>query len=461
MWKADSLRSDVPLYAAIADRIAADIESGRLAPGTRLPAQRALAAALGVNFTTVTRGYAEAERRGLVAGEVGRGTFVRVGRGVAGGLRGSDPGRVVDVGVNLPPALAADAAARALEGTHAQMAKDVAHRGLLDYQANAGTPDHRAAGANWITGHQPDVAADPDCVVICSGAQHAITALLMSLTSPGDVVATESLTYPGLRSLAAQMHLQLLGLPADDEGLLVEPFRAACRRGGVAVLYCTPTLHNPTTSTMSVARRQEIASVAADAGVPIIEDDVYGPLLRARPPCIASLAREHTYYVASLSKAVAPGLRIAYVLSPDRRAAERLASAVRATTWMAAPLLCEIASRWIADGTANRILQVARRDLAARQRRARALLGGWDLRAAPTGMHAWLQLPRPWTTADFVLAAQISGVRVAPADAFAVGDAPAAVRLSVGGPAKMDDLEQALAVVAQLLASPPGFEARL
>src|ERR671921_479440 len=102
-WAPRALAADRPIYAALADAIADDVAGGRLRPGTRLPAQRALAARLGVDFTTVSRGYAEAARRGLVSGQVGRGTFVRAPAREAGIAPRLAPGGVIDLTLNLPP----------------------------------------------------------------------------------------------------------------------------------------------------------------------------------------------------------------------------------------------------------------------------------------------------------------------------------------------------------------------
>jgi DNA-binding transcriptional MocR family regulator len=459
MWTVKVLKRDRPLYVALADQLAADIESGRLAPGTRLPPQRALAAELGVDFTTISRGYAEARRRGLIVGQVGRGTFVRPDRTRDRQRNGGDSAQLVDLSLNLPPTHASEAAARALADTLAELQSDVAHLGLLDYQPNAGMSAHRAAGATWAAQHA-GVEATPEEIVICSGAQHALTSLLMELTNPGDSVATESLTYPGFRALAARLRLTVEGLPIDEEGLRVEPFRAACRAGRIKVLYCTPTLHNPTAATMSGARRRAIARIARDADVAIIEDDVYGPLAARHPPSLTSFSRDRSYYIASLSKVVAPGLRIAYVLTPDARHAERLASAVRATSWMAAPLMGEIAARWIMDGTATQLLRLTRREIITRQQLARTILPH-TVQVVPESLHIWLELPGAWSSAEFALLARRSGVSVAPADAFAVGKAPAAVRLSVGSPRSIEDLERALRVLAYLLESGPGAVARI
>ena len=452
MWTPRGLRREGPRYLALADRIAEDVTSGRLAPGVQLPPVRQLATRLGVDLATVTRAYREAARRGLLAGHVGRGTFVRpaLAAGAAGPGLGEAVG-VVDLSLNLPPRLAGDLAARALRETLAAVGAEDDPARLLTYHQNAGDEPHRAAGAMWIAARGLEAPAGR--VVVTSGAQHALATVLLALLEPGDVVATEALTYPGFRALADHLHLQVAGLPLDELGIRPDALRALCRERPVKALYCTPTLHNPTAAVSPAARRRELAAVAEECGIAIIEDDVYGALVSDAPPPIAALAPTRTWFVASLSKAVAPGLRIGYVLAPGAREADRLAAAVRATTWMAPPLTADVAARWIRDGTARRLLAAHRAEAVARQALARRLLGGWDWRAHPEGYHGWLALPAPWSTAEFVAQARRAGVTVTPRGAFEVStDAPAAgVRISVSAAADTESLGRALGRLARLL----------
>ena len=458
-WSPRTLRNDTPLYLALADRIAEDVAAGRLGPGERLPTHRELAAALGVDLTTVTRGYAEARRRGLLTGRVGRGTFVN-GAGRAGtrsGVRISSG--LADLSLNVPPSLDPDLPAEALARTLAAAAKDVHLGALLGYQDNAGMQAHRAAGAAWVSRRVPGV--EPERVVLTSGAQHAIVVLLSTLVSRGDVVMTEALTYPGFRSAAEHLGLRLQGLELDDEGISVESFRRACR-AGATLLYTTPTLQNPTTITMSASRRVALAKIARTYAVRIIEDDVYGILADRAPAPISRHAPELSYFVASLTKAVAGGLRIGYVACPTPADAERIAAGVRVTTWMAAPLMAHIASDWVRSGVAREVLMANRGEAARRQAVASRVLGGWGWRAQRFGYHGWLELPEGWSSADFVAQARRRGVSVTPADAFAVDGRVerASVRLSVTGTADVEMLERALIAVAELLELGPRAAAR-
>jgi DNA-binding transcriptional MocR family regulator len=446
-----------PRYLAIAEALAEDINKGRLAAGARLPTHRALADVLGVTVGTVSRAYAEGARRGFLSGEVGRGTFVRLGTPDDALVRTRADG-VVDLGLNHPPLSLGSAQGAALQDTLTDLARR-ADPSLLAYPPEAGRPSHREAGALWIRRVGLEVA--PERIVISTGSQHAVTAVFATLLKPGDLVLSESLTYPGMKAVAALLHLRTQALPIDEEGLLPDAFDAACRQGGAKVLYCIPTIHNPTTAVMPLGRRRAIAAIAAAHGVPILEDDIHALLPEDRLLPIVALAPELGYYVASTSKTLAPGLRVGYVLSPPGTA-PRLASAIRATAWASAPLMAEIASTWIRSGTAEVILAERRREAAARQALARAILVGARYDAHINGYHLWLHLPEPWQSASFSTECRRRGVSVTPSEVFLVGRsaAPAAVRVCLGAPVSHGELEKGLRIVAETLAATPtdGFQ---
>ncbi|HKA57550.1 MAG TPA: PLP-dependent aminotransferase family protein [Gemmatimonadales bacterium] len=448
-WTPKTLRTDSPVYLALADTIAEDVASGRLRPGTQMPTHRDLAQTLGVDLTTVTRGYAEARKRGLLLGRVGRGTFVR-GSVPAPGSSGANADAVTDLSLNLPPHLEPDAPAQALTATLEELSKSLDVGSLLKYQDNAGMELHRQAGASWVSQRVPD--ADPEKLVVTNGAQHAISVLLSTLAAPGEVVMTEALTYPAFRSAAEHLSLTVRGIEMDGDGIRVDAFRRACK-AGARLLYITPTLHNPTTISVSSARRAALARIAREFDVQIIEDDVYGILVDDAPAPLATYAPERTYFLSSLTKAVAGGLRIGYVLCPTSADAERVAAGVRVTTWMAAPLMAHIASRWVRSKTARDILRANRAEATRRQALAARLLSGFKWHATRFSYHGWLELPAGWTTAEFVAQARRARVAVTPGDAFAVSGRcePPAVRLSLTAADDRDSLEDALGRVARLL----------
>lgn len=183
--------SDGPIYLAIADALAADIASGKLAEGARLPTQRRLAVDLSIDFTTVSRAYAEAQNRGLIEGRVGQGTYVKARRSA---LTRVQPSGLVDMSMNLPPRFQKDTLTRRLWET----ARDLEGSGLdllMRYQEPGGIMEDRVIATSWLSRRIPDVALDR--VLVTAGAQGAVHATLSVLTEPGDTVCAEQLTYPG------------------------------------------------------------------------------------------------------------------------------------------------------------------------------------------------------------------------------------------------------------------------
>lgn len=453
IWAPELEPAAGPRYVAIADALATDIANGRIREGDRLPTHRELADALGIAIGTVTRAYAEAERRGLVRGEVGRGTFVGPPplHAPTPTRMGSASASLIDLSLNVPVEGVVPDLAAALR----TLAKRPDLGDLLRYQPHAGAARHRAAGAAWSA--RFGLEARPEQVLVCSGAQHAMVAVFSALAKPGDRVLTEALTYPGMKALSGLLHLPLEGVAMDAEGLRIDALADALRTTGAKLLYCMPTIHNPTGGVLSAERRRAIAELARAHDVAIIEDDVHRFLVPDAPPPIAHFAPERTYHIAGTSKSIAGGLRVAFVTAP-LAAVDRLAQRIWATTWMAAPLTAEIAALWIEDGTADRIAGRQRQEAAARQRLARDVLGDLAARGHPNALHVWLELPAPWRGESFAREALQRGVATSPAELFVVGRAavPHAVRIGLGAARDRAELEKALRILADTLAGSPG-----
>lgn len=460
-WCPDIGTNARPLFRAIVEVLRRDIASGRLNDGDRLPPQRVLAGHLGIDFTTVTRAYAEARRQGLVATHAGRGTFVRVTDDQPAApvnRQGPVPGGYIDMTMNLPPqphdARLADRMANGLAAIQAAFG---AH-GLLQYQSGAGRPADKAAAIRWLQNRLDPV--DPERILICAGTQSALTALLSMLARPGDSVCTEALTYPVFRALCAQLDIGTVGLAMDEFGLCPDSFRQACRTRAPKALYCCPTLHNPTTATMHEQRRRDIADIACEFGVPILEDDAYGRLPDPAPPPLAAFAPDNTYLISGLSKCLAPGLRIAYLHAPGPRQANRLAAGLRATALMPTPLTAALAAHWIDSGAADAILNAIRRDAAVRQSIAEKILGPGAFRSHPQAFHGWLALPERWSRSEFTSHMRSTGIAMVASDAFAtLPNPPHGVRLCLGAAPAPADLERVLWTVRDALSASPAVSA--
>lgn len=449
-WTPDLSQSDKPRYLALADAIAGDIKCGLLTRGDRLPPQRKLAHRLGLDFTTVARGYVEAQRRGLVESHVGQGTFVS-------GTRAASPQRaprtdLVDLSMNLPPEPDDPDLLARMRDALAELSRDLV--ALLRYQSFGGSPADKDAASAWL-GRRALVPTQ-ERLFITPGAHAAITAILSLLASPGETILCEAITYPGVRGIAAQLGLRLSGLPVDADGIVPEALDEACRTRAPRALYLNPTLQNPTTLTVPPKRREALAGVARRHALPIIEDDAYGFIPRQGVHPIASIAPDITWHVAGLSKCLGAGLRTAFVVAPDARAGWPFAAALRSMITMASPLTVALATRWIEDGTADSILSFIRTETMARQKLVANLLPPGSYRADPLGFHLWLPLPGTWTRSAFVGHMRDAGIGVVASDAFTVLGEPAeAVRVCLGGPAPRQAVRTALDFMAHALGEAP------
>ncbi len=450
MWKPRLIETARMKYLGIVEALEADIRSGRVARGDRLPAQRAIAEALGVDLTTVTRAFNEARRRGLVAAQAGRGTFISE---TVDGEVGEAAHPLIDLSMNIPPQ-PSDIDFRKVfpQGIAGVLGGP---RGLLHlhYQDSTGSEPDRQAGASWLGQRIDGVTADR--IVVTGGAQSTLFAVSELLLSHGDVIAAGAMTYPGLKAVAIQRGLSLAPLDMDDEGIIPDAFEKVCRERAPKALYIIPSIDNPTTATVPEDRRRALVTIARKHGVVIIEDDPYAPLRPQRTVAMAELAPDITWHIATLSKCVTPALRVAYVVAPSATTALRLAGVLRATILMAPPLMSALVSRWIAEGVLDELTRAIRNENAARQKLATSILGGAAFAADPYGHHLWLRLPEHWRAADFADHADRAGVSIVPASAFATVAHPVeAVRISLGVAPDRGDLEDGLTQLASLMSQP-------
>jgi DNA-binding transcriptional MocR family regulator len=442
-----------PVYESIVEALATDVASGRLRRGERLPTHRALAEALGVDLTTVTRAYNEARRRGLTEARVGQGTFVaesaaRAPRAVAAGLS-------IDLSMNLPPEpLEADLDGRIARGLDG-LRRDFGLTDFLSYQQPGGSETDRGIAADWLRRRVRTAAADR--LLIFPGTQPALVCLLLALTKPGDTVLTDRLTYPGLKSAAAAAGVTLVGIAADRGGMVPAALDEAAGRHRAKAVYLVPTIHNPTTVTLGAERREQLAAVIARRGLMLFEDDAYGALDPKQVP-IATLVPERAWHVATLSKCIAPGLRVAFMVTPGRAEAAVMANALRTVAQMPAPLMVALVLRWLGDGSADEIIAAITSEAAARQKLAARALAGQDYAAHPKGHHVWLRLPPAWTRLEFAAHVQRQGLAVVTSDSFSVDEAPEhAIRIALGAARTRAELAGALDVLSSALKSPVGI----
>ena len=434
-------------YLRFADRISDAITSGRLSPGQRLLPQRVFARRHGIAASTAGRVYGELGRRGLVVGEVGRGTFVRATPAAPAGRALAEPAATsaprVNLELNYP---SAPGQSELLAPALTPLTRPDVLTAALRPAAATGTPAAREAAAALLAteGWSPE----PDQVLFTGNARQAIAAALTSLVRPGGRVGVEPLTYPLVKQIAARLGIVLVPLAADEDGLCPDALAAAHRSAPLSALYLQPTLHNPTSATTGGERRARLGRAVRELDLPVVEDRIWSFLQDGGPDPLAAHAPGLVHVVDGLSKRVAPGLTAGFLVVPAERV-EAVAAAVRSGGWSAGSFALEAAVRWIEDGTVGRLVAAKRADAARRQRLVRRHLGGFTVRSDPQAYFAWWELPAPWRADTCTAAAAAHGIAVTPGPAFAVdpGRTPDAVRLGLAS-APEPDLERALRMLA-------------
>jgi len=431
-------------YLRLADTIAAEIAGGIFKPGDRLPPQRDFAYDRKIAVSTASRVYAELLRRGLVVGEVGRGTFIsgEARRGVAAP---SEPrGIRIDLEFNYP--LLPDQTAliaKSLDGLEKPAALDAA----LRQATSGGTPAVRSVAAAYLS--QGAWSPAPEQLVFTGNGRQGIAAAVAAVVPLGGRCGVEALTYPFIKGIAARLGISLVPLAMDEGGVRPDAVQKAHREAHLSAIYIQPAIQNPLGMTMTAARRADLLRVVEKLNLPIIEDNVYG-FLENEPP-LAALAPDCCIVIDSLSKKVAPGLTLGFMVPPPRLRESVMAS-VRSGGWTASGFAFAAAQRMIGDGTVAELARLKRRDARARQKLAADRLSGFDIQANENCYHLWLTLPAHWRSQTLVAAAARRDIALTPSTTFAVtpGHAPNAVRLALAAPT-MDQLDTGLRTLAAML----------
>ncbi len=443
-----------PRYQALADCLARAIEDARLKPGERLPAQRDLAYDLEVTVGTVGRAYAVLLKRGLAKGEVGRGTFVL------------DPGRSTtipeprhlsiwgeprpahDLAVNRPVPVPVQAQVFRILGEIAAQGATLA--GLLTYPPYAGLPAHRAALANWLETFAGPV--DPSCVLPAQGTQNGMAVALAAVTRPGDTVLMEALTYASNHGLAGRLGLDVQPIAMDDEGAVPSSLDAQARQHRPTAVILSPDLQNPTLATASLARREALIAVIRAHDLALVEDAVYTPVAATGLPSLRALAPDLTLLVTSISKFLAPGLRLGCVAAPASRMKQLVAAQAHLAVGVS-PLIVETVARLIAAGVLEEALEQQRTALVSRRQVALEALAGLEVSSKANALHVLLQLPAGIDAASTLLQLANAGIQTTPLDVFAVGrvTSPPTLRLSLGAMPDEASLAACLHTVRQIV----------
>jgi len=451
-----SSESAVPLYRQLFEHIASKIRSGELTPGEKLPPTREMAGLLGLNRTTVSAAYEILESEGLIAGQVGRGSFV-TGQSSPGrhrvdwsnlvgqAVRFADPFRISPA----QPQAAREVVSFATSRPSREMFP------LDDFRATCGAVLARADLADILqlgspSGYEPlrrflledarrqGLAAEADDLLITNGCQQALDLIGRVLLHPGDAVVVEDPIYTGLKNLLAGLGARLVAVPVWQHGLDVAQLPRILESERPRLIVVTPNFQNPTGATMPAAARLALIEAARAAGVPVVENDPYGDLRYSGQPvaAIKQLDTSHgTALLRSFSKVSFPGLRVGWVVGP-RPLLDRLRQAKESADLHSDQLSQAVLLEFAESG---RLEAHLRRVLAAGAERLRATIEGCRRFLPPGtrwtepegGMNLWVRLPDPLDAGELLSRAQREGVNYLPARYFTVArHEPGALRLS-------------------------------
>ncbi|WP_185113074.1 MULTISPECIES: PLP-dependent aminotransferase family protein [Peribacillus] len=446
-WKPTISREDRPIYQALAKRLECDIMEGLLVPGTKLPPQRELADYLDLNVSTVSKAFKVCELKGLLSATVGSGTFVSYDAlSNAYLLDEVKPGHLIEMGATLPDNASFEPLLHQLKN----MLQETDYEKWFGYGRTGESFWQKDAAIKLMKrgGFETTV----ERILFANGGQNAIAATLASLCQPGDRIGADQHTYPGLKTAAAMLSVQIVPIKSENGEMSPAAFEDACKHDNIKGIYLIPDFHNPTACSMSVENRKMIAAIAKKHDQFIIEDATYH-LHNEKPlPAIASFAPEQVIYIASLSKSIAPGLRLAYVAVPSPFK-EPISRALYNLNITVSPLLAELAARTIISNQFEGMIAGHRKQTIRRNQVVNRYLAGYACLGAETSIFRWLLLPGKITGAGFEALAAEQGVQVYAAERFVVGKSSPerAVRVSICAPETMEELERGLRILERLL----------
>lgn len=422
----DWLAGPGPSYRRLADAIRKRIESGGLPLAARLPAERSLAQALAVSRTTVVAAYEQLRQEGWLESRRGSGSRVRrAGSRVAGAER-ADSGiperntilrslveasgsKIEFMGLHLP---AADPyVAEALADAGKDVSALLRHHGYWPL----GLPALRKAIAAHLT--RSGLASRPEEILVTHGAQEAIALAAALYLGPGRTVILEDPTYVGAIDVFAAAGARLVAIPVGEHGIRLDLLAEAVAREAPSLIYLMPTFHNPTGVVTPESQRREIAKIAADRGVPILEDDALANLdlgERPPPPISAFAPSAPILSAGSLSKLMWGGLRAGWIRAPEPlvgRLARRKALGDLGNSAVSQAIAARLLPR-AEEIRESRRRQIAPR-LAAMEEELKRLLPDWTWRHPGGGLSLWVRLPRG-NAAEFARVALRHGVSVLP-----------------------------------------------
>ena len=457
--------SAVPIYRQIVRQVRGMILGGTLPDGFRLPPERRLAQALGINRSTVVTAYDELRADGLVDAHVGRGTVV---------VRQAQPVVAAPIGGELPwPQLFREEASRAQDPLVRDLLALTERDDVISLAIGLPSPellplDHftsilgeltsetgpalmlhcpteglsalRETLAGWLAAR--GIPCSPAEVLILSGSQQGLDLAARALVEPGDTVVVEEPSYFGALQVFRSAKARLVGVPIDEEGMRTDILARVLERVRPKLVYTLPTFQNPSGAVMSLPRRRELLALAARHGVPILEDDPYSEL-RYEGTMVPSLkaldSGESVLHLGTFSKILFPGLRLGWLVAP-RPVVRRLALLKQAMDLHSNTPGQYVLERFIRRSLINEHLHLLRRAYTQRRNAMEEALrrhagAGVTWQKPAGGFYFWCRLPDGVERSRLMAQAAERGVAFLPGWAcFAEEPGESCVRLNFSYP---------------------------
>ncbi len=442
----------VAVYLQIAHALIEEIRRGRLAPGSALPGTRELAESLDVNRKTVVEAYDELAAQGWVRADRTRGTFVSSELPVLkendGGRRTPPPGpmpdrpdfRMVGTAPNIPAFLpeknlllfddgAPDTRhvpVAALGRAYRSVLTQAAQHNRLGYGDPRGTLALREAVSTMLNVDR-GLTTKPDNICLTRGSQMAIYLATRILAGPRDAVLMEELCYPPAREAFRAVGAEVVSVGIDESGMRIDELEATCRKKRIRVVYVTPHHQFPTTVLLKPDRRLRLLALAEQFGFAVIEDDydhefhfVHQPML----PLASVDPWGKVVYIGSMSKLLAPSLRLGYTAAP-KAFVDRAAGEIMMIDRQGDPATELAIAELIGDGELHRHTRKAMRLYAERRLlMAKLLAERFDGRVEFTlpngGLAIWVKFTDQIDMDGLARAARAKGVKILPGSAFSI-----------------------------------------
>ncbi|MDD5845956.1 MAG: PLP-dependent aminotransferase family protein [Lachnospiraceae bacterium] len=445
-WKPAKSRLFRPYTTCIVQLLEEDIEAGRLVPGTKLPPQRLLADWLGVDVDTISKAYGLCREKGILQTFRTKGSFITLPKKDAAGEDRTGEGRdrrnaPADLGEVVPlysqNEWIRQYTERLLSGADAAE--------LFGTRSEEDTAAQEKAGSAFLQdcGLTKEAAESP---LITEGSQSALAACLTALFDPGDVIACDRYTDEGFLRLAFLLHLVVLPVESDEEGMKPSSLAFLCREKKVRGIYLNPDSNNPTGLRISKSRRSILIKVIRRHGLLLLEDGSFSPLCAEPIPPMSLALPDQAIYLSGFASAVGPGLLTSYAAVP-KAYLEKVETASRSLGRHCLPLLPKIAEQLISSGTSRMITEDKKKELALRNETYGEIFPEQSTRKDT--LYQWLRLPESMDGGDLEKYLLTRNIIVFGAEHF-LADTGAArnfLRVSTGTPKTREQLQENLALL--------------